>query len=254
MSVFESARGRRLDITLPPPGSLEGLDAVAQAYERLKRERKVTATRLGGLRGERERVVDQERAALARALKDGKEVPKTSKVEKIDRDISAAEQRLAALEEALDLASEELIVVADECCEEWTEQVLGEVSTAQREYQEAVEVLASASGEVLAKIALLRWARLFPEDEISYRVRGSNVLALRAPHGDPYSLDEVLQALREDAQVTYDPRAWVSRDPLGARIQVEFEEKRANEEKGLGFLTDAQIAEGITEELVRETL
>ena len=62
MSVFESARGRRYDINLPPPGSLDGLDAAAETYKRLSERGSVTATRLGGLRGERERAEDRERA------------------------------------------------------------------------------------------------------------------------------------------------------------------------------------------------
>ena len=125
--------------TLPPPGSLAGLDEATETYERLKRERKVTATRLGGLRGDLERAKDQERAALARALKEDKAAPKLSKVEKIEKDIVVAEQRLAALEEAIDLATDDLIVVADDHREEWTETVLAEVAEAQTEYAEAVE-------------------------------------------------------------------------------------------------------------------
>jgi hypothetical protein len=193
------------------------------------------------LRGDLERAKDQERVSLAKALKENKEPPKMSKVSKLERDIEVAEQRFAALDEAIDLASEDLIVVADEHREEWTEQVLEEVAEAQTEYAQAVEEVASASASLRAKIALLRWARLFPEDETSYRVRGSNVLGLRAPHGDPYSHDEVVQALREDAMVEVNPKAWIARDPLGVQAQAMHDARQANYEAGRGYFTDEEI-------------
>jgi hypothetical protein len=254
MPIFETKSGRRLDISPPPPGIWEELDEPANVYRKLVQERKVTGTRLGGVRGQRERAIEAERAALAKALKDGTKEPDSSKSERLGKDIEACERRRAALEEAIDLAIADLIVATDEHREEWTEEVLEQVAEAQTEYQQAVEMVASASQEVLAKIALLRFVRLFPEDEISYRIRGSNVLALRSPNGDPYSLYDVLAALREDARVTYDPKAWVSRDPHGAAIQARHDEKRRNEEKGLGYLTDAEIAEGLTPELVAKGL
>ncbi|HXK40270.1 MAG TPA: hypothetical protein VJ837_05545 [Candidatus Paceibacterota bacterium] len=237
----ETGTRRRLDIKLPPPGSLPGLEEATETHDRLMRERKVTGTRLGGLRGELERARDEERILLARALKDDKPAPKLSKVTKIEKDIEVCEKRLAALDEALDLASDDLIVVADDYREEWTEQLLEEVAEAQALYAQAVEEVASASSSLRAKIALLRWARLFPEQETSYKIRGSNVLALRAPHGDPYSLDEVVQALREDAEVKYDPRAWLSRDPLAASIQALHDARQANYEAGRGYFTDEEI-------------
>jgi hypothetical protein len=48
----------------------------------------------------------------------------------------------------------------------------------------------------------------------------------------------IRQALRDDAQVEVNPKAWVSRDALGLAIQARHEEKQANLEKGLGYFTD----------------
>lgn len=242
MTTVETGTGRRIDIHPPPPGIWEELDAVADVYRKLLKDRSVTGTRLGGLRGDLERAKDDEIRQLAKALKDDKPPPKLSKVQKITRDIEVCEQRLAALEEAIDLATGELIEAVDEHREAWTEDALDRVAEAKTAYQEAVEQVDVASQEMLAQIALLRWARQFPEQETSYRIRGSNVLALVAPHGDAYSLSEVVQALRENANVTYDPRAFISRDPIAAQAQAEFEERMRNEEAGLGHFTDAQLA------------
>lgn len=254
MPVFENSRGRRLDVNPPPLGIFPELDEVTEKYEKLRRDRKVTATRLGGLRGQRERLIDEERIALARALRDETPEPK-SKLPAIEKEIKVADERLAALEEAIDLVLEEMIEVTDENRDAWVTEALEQVATTQGEYQQAVEELARASQEVLARIALLSWTRLFPEHEVSYRVRGSSVLGLRGPNSDAYPLAEVIEALRQDSQVEYDPTAWgVSRDPIGAQIQARHDEKRRNEEKGLGYLTDAEITEGLTPELVAKGL
>lgn len=247
--------GRRVDIVPPPPGRWSELDDVAATHRRLMQDRRVTSTRLGGLRGERERAADQERAQLAKALKEDKAPPKLTKVEKIDRDIVVCEQRLAALEEAIEDSVNDLIAVVDENRDAWSTEVLGTVAEAQQEYAAAIEEVAQASDSLLSEISLLSFLRGFPETESSYRIRGSHVAALRSPNGDPYWLGEVLQALREDAQVEFTATAFrSSRDPISAENQARFEEQRRNELAGRGFLTDAQIREGLTPELIREGL
>jgi hypothetical protein len=246
---------RRLDISLPPPGSLEELDEVAGNHRRLVADRKVTATRLSGLRGQRERVAEAERAALAKAIKDGTKEPESSRVEKIDKDIEIAEERLAAVEEAIDESLADIIEVVDEHREDWTQLALETLAEAQARYAEAIEEVAKASDALLARISLLAFVRGFPEDEPSYRVRGSHVAGLRGPNGDAFWLTEIIDALRQDAAVDFTPPASPRKaDPLAALTQTLFEEKRANERAGRGFLTDAQVAEGMTQELVAESL
>lgn len=242
MSAIETSRGRRLDISPPPPGTWQELDEKAETYNKLVRERKVTGTRLGGLRGELGRAIAEDRDALARAIKEGKPDPKTSRVEKIEKEIKACERRLGALEEAIDLALEELIEVVDEHRDEWSQQAMEDVAQAQAEYGEAVEAVSSAVQEVLVKVALLRFTRLFPDSETSFKVRASVVPALRGQNGDPYSIYDVLAALTEDAQVKYDPKAWGSRDPLAVAIQARHDEALANQKKGLGYFTDEDLA------------
>ena len=75
MAVFETKSGRRLDITLPPPGIWEELDEPANVYRKLVQERKVTGTRLGGLRGQRERAIEQRERRSRQALKEGTKEP-----------------------------------------------------------------------------------------------------------------------------------------------------------------------------------
>lgn len=70
MPLFER-RGRRLDIVLPKTEWSE-FEEARDAYLELVKERRVTETRLGSLRAERERAVLSDRAALADAIRDGK--------------------------------------------------------------------------------------------------------------------------------------------------------------------------------------
>jgi hypothetical protein len=252
MSVTET--GRRFNIAPPPPGQFEELDKAAETYNKVLADRKATGRRLGGLRGERERAVAEDRALLAQAIKEGKKEPTPSRVAKIDKEIEACERRMEALEEALESAVGDLILVVDEHRDAWAEDAFAQVVEAQAEYADAVATLDVAAQALHAKLALLRFVRLFPDGESSYKVRGSFVLSLRGTNGDPYALHDVLGALREDAQIEFDPSAWRTRDPHGAAVQERFEEQRANELKGLGYLTNAQVAEGLTPELLRQGL
>jgi hypothetical protein len=239
MAVFETNRGGRLDIQLPPSPWPE-LKKVAEQYEKLARERRVTGTRLGGLEGERTRAIEQDRIALAKAIKDGKDDPGSKRVEKIEKEIAACKRRLEALEEALDMASGDLIATVDEHREEWSEEAQSELEAVQSVYAEAVEALASAREEVSAQYALFRWVRMFP-DEPTYRIRGSFLTTLRAQHGDPYFFSQVVDSLREDAQVKYDPKPSDLRDPHGAASQQQHEQRQANEQAGLGYWTDSEL-------------
>jgi hypothetical protein len=242
MAVGEVSRGRRLDVSLPPPGIWEELDEVSATYLRLVADRKATGTKLSALRGALERAKDAERHALAQAIKDRKAEPKATEVEKIEKQIEACERRFAAVEEAIDDALAEVHITVDERRGEWCEDALSRLTDAQSQYAEAIEEVVSRAQDVYAAVALLRFARLFPDDEVAYRARGSMLPTLRGMNGDPFSSFDVFQALRDEARITYDPKGWSARDPIGAAVQALHEARRANEEKGLGYMTDSERA------------
>jgi hypothetical protein len=205
-------------------------------------ERKRAATALGGLRGALERTKVQEREALAKALKEGKAEPKASKVEEIEKKIEALERRLEAVEEAIDIALADLHVCVDDHRNEWCDDALSRVAEAQAQYVEAVEAVAGAVSAVHANVALLRFARQFPDDELAYRVRSSFVASLRGLNGDPYLVHDVLQALRDDARVQFDPQAFRSLDPLARATHELHEQRRKNEVEKGHYMTDAEIS------------
>jgi hypothetical protein len=234
MPMFESRSGRRLELDLPKTQWKE-LEEVRDAYEELKKERRVTETRLRSLRGERERAVLRDREALADAIRDGKADPGGKQVEKIEKEIRACTRRLEALEIALDDAEDDLLAEVDEHRDGWASDVEPALEAAREEYTQAVESLASARRKVSAKYALLRWVRLFPEEEMSYRVRSSYVSDLKGPNGDPYMIDQVVQALRDDAQARPEVERTVT------ETQLLHEARRKNEEAGHGYFTDEEL-------------
>lgn len=233
--MFETGSGRALQIELPQTGWDE-LEAVRTAFEELRKERRVTSTRLASLQSERERAVMKDRDALAQAIRKGKADPGGKAVEKVEKDIAACTRRLEALEVALEDTERDLIAVVDEHRDEWAGEAEDHLADARAEYAEAVESLARAYGRVSAAHALVRWARLFPEGETSFRVRGAQLESLKAPHGGPYLLDEVIAGLRDDA---YADHPAVER--VVTETQRRHEEKVANQQAGRGYYTDDEL-------------
>ena len=195
---------------------MTGLDEAAETYERLKRERKVTATRLGGLRGDLERAKDQERAALARALKEGKAARRRRRSRRSTRTSWSQRSVSRHLEEAIDLASDDLIVVADDHREEWTE-------TGPRGGRRSADgVRAGSRGSRVSVSCAAREDRTPPLGTPVPRgrdvVSGSRIerpRAARASRRPVLASTRSCRRCERTRRSTYDPRAWVSRDPLG---------------------------------------
>jgi hypothetical protein len=237
MPVFETERGSRLRVVLPQTDWKE-LTRAAEAYGTLLQERKVTESRLYTLRNEREKAERKDARELATWLKEGKKgkEPEPNAVEKIDKETRACERRLVGIDEALDDAESDLINVVDEHREEWKEAAEVELTSAYDEYAAAVEQLAEVHDRLSASLGLRSWLQFFPEDPF-YIPRGMLLPTLRAAHGDPYLFDEIVTALREDAQVRR------REQPISvSETQRIHEDRLANEREGRGYYTDDELA------------
>jgi hypothetical protein len=197
--LLDNGRGSRVQIEVPHTKWAE-LEEARGVYDSLLKERKVTTQRRGALIKDRDSAIERDRVALAKAIKDGGADPGDKHVEKIEKEIAACTRRLEALEIALDDAEAELIDVVDTNRDSWAEQVEETMGAAYEEYAKVVESLIEKRTAISRSWALARWVRFFPDGELSYRPRFSLVAALQAPHGDPYTFDQVLDALRTDAQ------------------------------------------------------
>lgn len=203
MPAFETSTGSRREINLPTTEWPE-LQKVIEAYEDLRRERKVTQARAVTLTQERHTAEAQATQALAKAIREGKgEEAVAAKVEKeaarIDKEAAACERRLLAIEEALDSAEFDLIDVVENNRATWLEEIEAEVDSAYVEYRSAVAVLAGKR-LVLSRVHALRsWLRGFPDEVESYKVGQGVLPKLRGQNGSPYAVQQVLDALTEDA-------------------------------------------------------
>lgn len=198
MPIFETPGGSRLQLALPQTAWPE-LQEASDAYTTLLKERRVTSSRLSQLKSDRERAIAADRAALGKAIKDGKPDPGDKNVEKIEKEIAACNRRLEALEHALDAAESDLLDVLDANRDAWVEELDEAVVQAQAQYAAAVEAAAAASHAYSTSLALRNWVRSFPDGETTFRVRERFVPRLKNQNGGAFYVSDVLTALREDA-------------------------------------------------------
>jgi len=241
MSKFENPAGRRLAVSLPHTEWPE-LQEAAATYAEVQQERKVVGQRLTSLqRTGRDAAQRQDEIALAEAIEQGKAEPKTSKVEEVEREIAVCQRRFGALEVVLDKAEQNLIEVVDAHRDEWVAVVDAEFDEAFAKYAQAIEEVATARAEISQKFSLRHWLRGFPEEPY-YKVGGSSVVvALKAMHGDPYTFDQVIDALRTDAEGPAQIKDVPVVDSLGAETQRRHEEKQRNLEAGFGYYTNDEL-------------
>ena len=237
MPVFETERGRRLQIVLPRTDWKE-LTAATEKYADLLRDRRATESRLHTLGGEREKAERKDASELKKWLQEGKKgrQPEPKAVEKIDNEVRASKRLIDTIDDSLDDAETHLIAVVDEHRDEWKEAAEVELTSAYDEYAAAVEQLAEVHDRLSASLGLRSWLQFFPEDPF-YVPRGMLLPTLRAAHGDPYLFDEIVTALREDAQVRR------REQPISvSETQRIHEERRANELAGREYYTDDELA------------
>ena len=210
MPVFETAAGTRKEIHLPTTLWPE-LTKAKQAYEDLQREAKVTRAKAVTLRGTRQTIETQAARDLAKAIAEKKgEDAIASRVEKeladIEKQLAACERRMRAIEEALDTAEVNLIEVVDDNRDAWLEDAAIDVESAYAEYREAVKVLAEKRRALSKAHALRSFVRGFPEEVESFKIGQGVLPKLRSQNGAPYTVQQVLDALTEDANPEAPPQ------------------------------------------------
>jgi hypothetical protein len=198
MPMFETSRGSRMQLLLPQ-SEFEELQEACKAYTDLMNERRVTGALLGKLEEDRSRAIEADRIALGKAIKDGTSDPGDKNVEQIEKKIKGCNRRLEALEHALDQAEIDLLEVLDEHRDDWVAELEAKHAEAQAVYREAIDALSASHAKVSQSFALLRWVKHFPEEETTFRVRGTFLGSLKAQNGEPYWFDQVIAALVDDA-------------------------------------------------------
>ena len=222
MPIFETPGGSRLQLALPQSDWPE-LQEASDAYATLLKERRVTSSRLGQLRTNRERAIAADRAAFGKTIREGKPDPGDKNVEKVEKEIRACNRRLEALEHALDAAETDLLDVIDEHRREWGEELDATVAQARAKYAEAIEAVATASNAYSQALAMRNWVKHFPEGETTYRVRERFLPRLVNQNGSAFYVGDVLAALGDDATPQEEPAII----PWGVAFDDAIEAKNA---------------------------
>jgi hypothetical protein len=216
-------RGTLTPYRLPPPDRLWAeLKEPAAEYRKLIGDRQAAYHRLSSLEDQRTKAIDADRRALAKALREGGEDPGDTAVEKIDADMAACRRLIESLELAIDEAESDLMGVVDEHQPAWVKEVDAEVDADAQEYLAAVEHVEAMRTKLAETVALKRFLNTFPEH--GYNSSHWPVWGLLARHGDPYRWDEVIDALRKDAEVARKPAT--ERQEVGEGIVVHEHELR----------------------------
>ena len=197
MPVFETSVGTRLEIVLPDTEWPELQEAVDE-YRKLQAARKAAAGELDKLTNDLGRAVQQDRAAHAAAIREGKPDPGGKAVEKIEKDIIACKRRYEALDVALEDAEIELLDVRDKNNERWLEEIDGSLGQVREEYEGAIDALVEKRLALARSQSLRRWVVNFPA-QASYRFVVPGVRKIVSPNGEPYFFNEIESALRADA-------------------------------------------------------
>jgi hypothetical protein len=197
MPVFETSTGSRLDLRLPHTEWPELQRAVAE-YQFLLNERKAAGYRVGALVQEQERAIRKDLDALKKTLLEGGEDPGAKHEAKVKKEAEAAKRRYDALDLALEDAEVKLIEIVDAHRDEWLAEVATTQEKARTEYEESVETLNKLRARLTRQRSLTHWLTNFPEQP-TFRVAFPHVRNLTAPSGDPYAWEQVVEALRLDA-------------------------------------------------------
>lgn len=201
----QNDRGTLTPFQLPPDSEVpEELKGAVKEYRELVGKRHAAYTRLGALERDRHRAIARDRLALAKALREGGDDPGDDAVEKIDRDTANTRRIIESLEIAIEEAEQELIGIVDEHKDEWLAEADEEIDADVEAYRAAVDELEARRTKLTESVALKRFFNTFPEH--GYRPGHWHVFGLIARHGDPFRWDEVIEALRKDAEVAQSGR------------------------------------------------
>lgn len=216
-------RGSLTPFRLPPESKVwDELKEPIAEYRKLVSDRHLAHTRLGKLENDRARAVERDRLALAKALREGGDDPGDKAVEKIDTDMANTRRMIEALEIAIEEAEQDLIGVVDDHKSAWLDDVDAELDTDAQEYLAAVAQVEEARTKLTETVGLKRFLNTFPEH--GYTAGHWPVFGLIAQHGDPFRWDQVVEALRKDAEValrpTQKPEPVEASGPIREQISV----------------------------------
>jgi hypothetical protein len=183
---------------LPSKTGWEELDAVTEEYRGLLRHKRAAARRMGATVRAQEEAVRKDLDALKEAIVAGNPDPGPKHEEKAKKEAEAAKRRYEAIDLAIEDVEIKLIDLIDANRDEWIEEMETKEEKAREVFALAIDELGAHRMRLAYRRGLKYWLQNFPE-QASFRFAIGPVLKLTAPHGDPYMWDQVLDALKSEA-------------------------------------------------------
>lgn len=225
----KNERDMLVPFRLPPESAVpEELQKPVKEYRDLIARRHAALTRVGALENQRHRAIEADRVALARALREGGEDPGDKKVKQLDKDLTQTRRMIEALEVAIEEAEQELIGIVDDNRSKWLESAEVYLEGDVAQYLDAIEQVEQARMKLFEGLAIRSFLNGFPESKGYVPSTGGRVPGLLGRNHEPYRWDEVMEALRKDAEVTK-PQPSAERDDDGPLTVQEHTDARFRE-------------------------
>lgn len=184
--------------SLPPTVDLPQVARAAEEWRKLHAEHSAASQRVFDLEEARHLAVDADSIAYAVALRAGKADPGPVAARKADAVLIDARRLADALEKATSSAESDLLAAVERHRGRWLGLLDRQADEAQKAYSAAIEAVEADRSRLCQVRATGSWLRGFPA-RAAYKPVSPGVAALVARHGDPYSWDQVIAALRADA-------------------------------------------------------
>jgi hypothetical protein len=212
MPLFETFRGTRQVIQWPPETEWfpELHEAVAE-YTRLLDERRQVGLQVEFATTDLEKLERTYQKKMAEHLRGKGEAPKRDRIEKKRKSLEEAVAKLPAFEIALDEQERTIVELIEKHRARWIAKLNGEMNAARERFRAALTELHAARDDLTTRERLVPWLEQFPSSAKFRAGSRRRVNLLQAPHGEPYAWNEVLHALRADAE----PHEPIQRPKLG---------------------------------------
>ena len=185
--------------SMPPTITNKAIATAAAELTRLAREASVAKEAAAALEAARAEVEALDRAALGRALAEGKADPGTNAIDDHDRAIAEAHRRHEALESAVVEAGATFSASVTRHGAAWLEALELEAGKARARYASTVAAMVAARAQVDELAATARWIRRWPSPKGWVGPVHGPVFGLLGRNAEAMPWAEVAGALQADA-------------------------------------------------------
>ncbi len=189
-----------MDVSRTPVTRWQPLEAAKAQHARLHDELLRSRRTLEELAAARDVAVAEDRALLAKALRDSTPHPGTEKIAELDRRSAAEQRQLEALELAVRESEDEITAVVERHRTRWQAEQQRAESRAREKLEKALGAYADARHALLEELRLAVFLRDFPAAWRGKATGSGWVLGLASPSGEPVAWDAMRAALEADAR------------------------------------------------------